>query len=246
VSKDKGASPSGTGLAGAEAPEPHSGLGPSGGIPSAADLRKLLELHEAASSGQWRVDRSGYGESLWITTWSREWSFGDDDSDGPICHVSTERTITKRSRFRDGVSYTKKKIGKAAADAELIVAAVNALPKLVAALMGPGQVDETAWLIEYPADKYGPVRYLAIGEPPVIDAADATRFARKLDAEKYMRAHDIKRAAATEHAWTGIDPAQAMSARTGQDPKGLEGEAPPARSAQPMRPDSQSTTPEKL
>jgi hypothetical protein len=71
-------------------------------------------------------------------------------------------------------------------DADLIVTAVNALPELIRRL--GLDVDESAWLIEFPADKYGPVRYWAAGEElPVIDVDHATRFARKEDAAAIIR-----------------------------------------------------------
>ena len=45
---------------------------------------------------------------------------------------------------------------------------------------------QTAWLIEWPANKHDPVRYWHASEPRVMDPNDATAFARKVDAEAMM------------------------------------------------------------
>jgi len=65
---------------------------------------------------------------------------------------------------------------------------------------------ETGWLIEWPADRHGPTRYYSVGEPPVIDANNATRFARKEDAEAVLRRGELKGATkhgakVCEHMW---------------------------------------------
>jgi hypothetical protein len=170
------------------------------------DLSALQALLDNATGGPWRIDGGLMADSLWITAYEREPSYRDPEKhDGPICHVSTEKLHFKQDKDalgnRRGESRSwKTPITKARTDAELIVAAVNALPELIrrAGL----QIDETAWLIEWPSDKYGPIRYWAAGEPkPVIDSNLATRFARKADAEAARRAYAEKGASIAEHMW---------------------------------------------
>jgi hypothetical protein len=140
-------------------------------------LPRLKKLLAEATALPWRVSSSSMGstESVYITAYEREGiTRSTEDGDGPIAHVPTKR------------SHYEKNNKKARYDADLIVTAVNALPELIRRL--GLDVDESAWLIEFPADKYGPVRYWAAGEElPVIDVDHATRFARKEDAAAIIR-----------------------------------------------------------
>lgn len=170
------------------------------------DLAGLATLLEKATRGPWRINTGLMGDSLWITASEREPSYGDPDKhDGPICHVSTENHHFKSDRDvlgnHQGESRSwRTPIKKARADAELIVAAVNALPELLRRLGYDGS--ETAWLIEWPADEYGPVRYYAAGKPrPIVDHLKATRFSRKEDAEAVMRTLPDHECRVAEHMW---------------------------------------------
>jgi hypothetical protein len=169
------------------------------------NITKLKGLLEKATRGPWRLDTGLVGDSLNITALERGGFSGRRDGDGPICHVSTERLHFSRDEDRFGNARGKPEtwrtpIHKARADAELIVEAVNALPELMRRLKL--DADETAWLIEWPADKYGPVRYWAAGEPQaVIDATNATRFCREADAMAVMRAEGLKGCEPAEHMW---------------------------------------------
>lgn len=168
------------------------------------DHRKLSELLEAATRGPWRIDRGVMADSLWITAYERE-GLHKAEGDGPICHVSQERMHFSSDKDRHGNVREESKswktpIKKARADAELIVAAINALPELLRRLKL--DIEEAAWLIEWPADKYGPIRYWAAGEPkPVIDVNHATRFARREDAVAVMGAYAETGAKVHEHLW---------------------------------------------
>lgn len=171
------------------------------------DIAKLKGALEKATRGPWRIDRGRMNDSLNITAQDREGyrlrGERNRDSDGPICYVRTENLHFDHDKDRFGNSRGESRswktpIHKAQADAELIVAAVNALPELIrrAGL----DIDEAAWLIEWPSDKYGPIRYWATGEPqPVISADHATRFARREDAEAH--AEKLSGAKAAEHMW---------------------------------------------
>lgn len=174
------------------------------------DLPKLAELLEKATRGPWRIDRGLMADSLWITASEREPAYSDRDKhDGPICHVSTEKYHYKTDKdvfgnARGESRSWKTPIKKARADADLIVAAVNALPELLRRLGYDGT--ETAWLIEWPADRHGPTRYYAAGEPPVIDANHALRFARREDAEAVLNRGELRGATkhgakVCEHLW---------------------------------------------
>jgi hypothetical protein len=170
------------------------------------DLGVLRALLDKATQGPWRLSTGMMCDSLWITASEREPSYLDREKhDGPICHVSTEKHHFKTDKdvfgnARGESRSWKTPIKKARADAELIVAAVNALPELLRRLRYDGA--ETAWLIEWPADKYGPIRYWAAGEPqPVIDANHATRFARRDDAVAALYAYADQSAKAVEHMW---------------------------------------------
>lgn len=170
------------------------------------NLAELLKLLSKATRGPWRIDQGVMADSLWITAYEREPTYGDRDKhDGPICHVPTENHHfhTDKDHFGNarGESLSwKTPIKKARADAELIVAAVNALPELLRRLGYDGS--ETAWLIEMPASDYGPIRYFAVGKPaPVIDHLKATRFARKADAEAMMHTLPEHEWRVAEHMW---------------------------------------------
>ena len=149
------------------------------------DVAKLNKLLDEATRGPWRIDRGLMADSLWITAYERE-GIGRKDGDGPICHVSQTKRHYESNRDRFGNRRGKSRswetpIKKARTDAELIVAAVNALPELLRRLKL--DIDE-------------------IGEPSfVIDSNDATRFARKVDAEAVIRAEKLKGVKATEHMW---------------------------------------------
>jgi hypothetical protein len=185
-------------------------------------LAELSSLLENATSAPWRIDRSfgGLGGSLWITASEREgWGMRSrKETDGPICSVSTEnhRHDEDRDHFGNFKGFSrswKEPIKKAETDAKLIVAAVNALPELLRRLDYDGS--ETAWLIEWPSDKYGPIRYWAAGEPkPVIDPNLATRFARRADAVAVMGAYAEKGAAVAEHMWIAPKPKQRAASGT--------------------------------
>ena len=168
------------------------------------DLSALAKLLSEATRGPWRIDRGLMAESLWITAHERE-GFARRKGDGPICHVSTEnhRHDEDRDHFGNFKGFTrswKEPIKKAEADAKLIVAAVNALPELLRRLGYDGS--EAAWLVERDADRFGPVRWWAAGEAQfVINANDATRFARKADAEAVIRSEKLSGVTATEHMW---------------------------------------------
>lgn len=167
-------------------------------LPSPETLRALLALREAGTPGDWYINRGLMSKSLWITCWWREQRMRGKSAEGPITSVSTERYVT------DGPiseRLSKLPIKKAEDDAKLIVGAVNALPMLVNALLSPDQVDEAAWLIEWPADKHAPLRYYAAGEQAVMSPNDATRFCRKKDAEAVSRAEKITGARVVEHLW---------------------------------------------
>jgi hypothetical protein len=171
-------------------------------MPSAETLRALLALRDAGSPGDWRIDRGVMARNIWVTTYLREMDIGKHGRDGPICSVPTEKIYSTPSRAGSHTHETgTRKLDRAEQDAALIVEAVNALPMLVNALLSPDQVDEAAWLIEWPADKYGPIRYYAAGEQPVVSADDATRFCRKKDAEAISRVEKISGARIVEHLW---------------------------------------------
>lgn len=128
------------------------------------DVAKLNKLLDEATRGPWRIDRGLMADSLWITAYERE-GIGRKDGDGPICHVSQTKRHYESNRDRFGNRRGKSRswetpIKKARTDAELIVAAVNALPELLRRLKL--DIDETGWLIEQSADKFGPVRWYAI------------------------------------------------------------------------------------
>lgn len=168
------------------------------------NLAELAAMLEKATLGPWRIDRGGstLSENVWITAYERE---GFKREFNPICSVSTKR----RHYAADKDAYGNRRgesrswetpIIKAEDDAKLIVAAVNALPELLRRIGYDGS--ESAWLIEWPADDYGPIRYWAAGKPkPVIDVNKATRFSRKEDAETVMRQFAEKGASAHEHMW---------------------------------------------
>lgn len=185
-----------------------------------AKLRELLALREKGSSGPWQLKSGGLGgmfRSIGITTW---WRDRRDNKDGEIASVSCTRTIYDRERDGPGrytTSHTHD-IKTAQDDAKLIVEAVNWLEPLAKALLSGEQLDETAWLIEYDADKFGPIRYYSAGDKlPVISASDATRFSRECDAQAIIR--ELKTGGrATEHKW--VTPAQGTSA-SGQDAQQL-------------------------
>lgn len=171
------------------------------------NLAELAALLEKATRGPWYISRGLMGDDLDITAYEREGSSHTpkDKRDGPICHVSTEKHHwhTDKDHFGNSTGESrswKTTIAKARADADLIVGAVNALPELLRRLGYDGS--ETAWLIEWPSDEYGPIRYFSAGKPkPVVDHLKATRFARKEDAEAIMRTlpdHDCRVA---EHMW---------------------------------------------
>jgi hypothetical protein len=179
------------------------------------DPAALLALIEKATRGPWRIDTGLMADSLWITAYEREPGYGDRDKhDGPICHVSTEKHHFKTDKDHFGNSRGESRswktpIRKARADAELIVAAVNALPELLRRLGFDGS--ETGWLIEWPADDFGPIRYFAAGKPkPVVDHLKATRFSRKEDAEAVRRTLPDRECRVAEHMW--IAPAPEMAA----------------------------------
>lgn len=163
------------------------------------DVPKLKALIAKATRGPWRLDTGVFDKDLRVTAYERE-GF-NKDGDGPICHVSTERMHFSEDDGlrRESRSWTTP-ISKARADAELIVAAVNALPELLRRL-GHGDC-ETAWLIEWPADKFGPIRYWTASETqPVIDHLEATRFSRKADADAVVKAMGLKGCKSVEHMW---------------------------------------------
>ena len=172
------------------------------------DLDKLAKLLADATRGPWHISRGIMGDGLNITAYEREGfpagRLGRKDGDGPICHVSKERHHFEHDRDHFGNAKGESRswktpIHKAEADAQLIVAAVNALPEL---LKRAGmKIDETAWLIEWPADRHGPIRYYSPAEAPVISHDDALRFARKKDAEAVIRAEHLRGCAAVEHMW---------------------------------------------
>jgi hypothetical protein len=173
---------------------------------SATELHRLSKLREEGSPGDWYVNQGLMADSLWITTRMRESDIGERE--GPIGHVPTERTKMENDKFSPSETRFRKIPHKRAkADAALIVEAVNALPKLIKALSETGRCDEIGWLIEWPADRHGPVRYFSAGEPPVIDPNHALRFARKEDAEAFMKGWvtstraNITGAKAVEHMW---------------------------------------------
>ncbi len=176
-------------------------------VEDSIDAAKLLKMIDAATRGPWRIDRGLMNDALNITAYDREGSdhFRKKENDGPICRVSTERLHFDHDKDRFGNFKGESRswrtpIKKAQADAELIVAAVNALPKLLRRLKL--DVDETAWLVEFPADKYGPIRYWSAADPqPVISADDATRFCRQKDAEAVAHAKGLTNAKAVEHMW---------------------------------------------
>lgn len=61
----------------------------------------------------------------------------------------------------------------------------------------------TAWLIEWPADRQMPVRYWHPIEGHVIDPNHAVRFCRREDAEAMLkRDHLFGGARPVEHMWT--------------------------------------------
>lgn len=178
------------------------------------NISRLKQLLGKATRAPWRLDTGAMGNSLHITASERE-GFARD-GDGPICHVSTERHHYHHDRDHYGNAKGESRswktpIEKARADAELIVEAVNALPELIR--RAGMDIAEAAWLIEWPADKYGPVRYWAAGEPlPVISAEDATRFARAADAEAVIRAEKLSGAKPAEHLWEAPKPKKAKAA----------------------------------
>ena len=218
--QDTGRSPNGSGHS-AE-PEPISVVSAEmASVPNAVeaelDLAYLAKLIDDATRAPWYIKRGLMGDDLSITAYEREGSeyTPNDKRDGPICHVSKEKHHfhTDKDHFGNprGESRSwKTPIRKAEADANLIVAAVNALPELLRRLGYDGS--ETAWLIEWPADDYGPIRYWAAGRPqPVIDHLKATRFARKADAEAVMRTLPDHECRVAEHMWMA---ASAIGARS--------------------------------
>jgi hypothetical protein len=73
-------------------------------------------------------------------------------------------------------------------------------------LLRGDQLDETAWLIEWPANKHAPQRYFGgKGEPPVMSASDAVRFSREQDAKAVAK--DMKLLSGytiVEHKWVNV------------------------------------------
>lgn len=159
-------------------------------------LRNLLALRDAATPGDWHLERGLMGNNLSITSWWREQRIQGKGAEGSIARVWSERYL-----FPDGDPLRKVPIKRAEADAAYIVAAANALPHLVKMILGDLALDESAWLIEWPADKYAPLRYYAAGEQAVMSANDATRFCRKSDAEAVKRAEKLTGVNIVEHLW---------------------------------------------
>ena len=163
------------------------------------ELNDLRELFDAASSGPWYIDRGLMGNSLWITSRTREVKLGDDEPDGPICSISKERTIQKKSSRKDDVVFSKRPILSAESDASLIVTMKNILPRLINTISTQGSVDEKAWLIKFAPNKHHPVRYWSCGEEPVININDATRLVRKIDAENIIKRTSLNSCTVIEH-----------------------------------------------
>lgn len=75
-------------------------------------------------------------------------------------------------------------------------------PKIAAALRKAEATDETAWLIEWPDNELLPLRWYVPGKPYTRNPHEALRFARKEDAEKFIRVEGMQQyARAIEHAW---------------------------------------------
>lgn len=147
-------------------------------------LRELLALRTRASSGHWKLGNGLFGVgNISITTWWRE---RPDSKLGYIASVPTEHTMYAKNMFDENTRHTLP-ISMAQDDATLIIAAVNWLEPMAKALLENAAITDTMWVIEYHADKYGPVRWWAAGEPPVIDVNDATQFFRQQDAQSMLR-----------------------------------------------------------
>lgn len=180
-------------------------------IEASIDVGKLKKLLEAATRGPWSIDRGMMSNDLRITAYERE-GFDRHDGDGAICYVSTERLHFDHDKdhfgnFKGESRSWRTPIKKASADAELIVAAVNALPEMIR--RAKLDIDETAWLIEWPADRHGPIRYWSPGEAPVIGANDACRFSREADAKAIIRVEKLRGCNAVEHMWLAPKKAKA-------------------------------------
>lgn len=166
-----------------------------------AKLRELLALRERASAGNWEIKRGILRDTLIsITTWMRERA---DSKEGAIAYVHGEHTTYEDRR---GEHTSRKHVIKTAQDdAMLITEAVNWLKPMAEALLEGKGLDDTAWLIEFPADKYGPIRYYAAGEPPVINSTDATWFMREKDAKAVLHSEKLTRGYAVEHRWVAVE-----------------------------------------
>lgn len=63
------------------------------------------------------------------------------------------------------------------------------------------RMTDTAWLLEWPADRQMPVRYWHPTEGHVIDPKHALRFARREDAEMMRKRDHLMGTRAVEHQW---------------------------------------------
>lgn len=165
------------------------------------NLNKLKKALDAAGPLPLRLNVHGsLGEGMHSISIERRGFMGEGES---VASVSTTRYVRKSrrsDRFGDD-DLKREPIKTAQADAELIVAAVNALPLLLERLGYDGT--ETGWLLEHAADIYGPVRwYSAKHDQLVIDANLATRFCRSEDAVEMARRLDLKDCKAVEHMWS--------------------------------------------
>jgi hypothetical protein len=88
-------------------------------------------------------------------------------------------------------------------------------PEIAAALRKADATDETGWLIEWPEDELHKVRWYVPGKIFTSNASEALRFARKEDADAFLRKGEqfsmAGHAKAVEHAW--IAPASCRAAR---------------------------------
>lgn len=130
------------------------------------------------------------GKDLIIQDWRREY----------VGSVRTERHETKDSGFGE-TTYKRVPIKDARDTAEALVKAYNGMQELIRVAATEGALDETAWLIEWPADRHGPIRYYSHGEQAVIDSNEATRFARKCDAEKVAKVEELAGHKVVDHKW---------------------------------------------
>lgn len=168
------------------------------------EISALKALYDAGSSGGWYVETGLMGKDLWITSPMREMNRGEDGYLGSIAHVSSEYVSSRSKRGHSGTTeIDRRPIKTARPDADLIVGAVNALPKLINALAEKGTLDEAAWLVEFTPDRHAPTRYWSAAyDQPVMAASEATRMSRKADAEAIIKAYGFDRKAkAVEHAW---------------------------------------------